>query len=241
MIHRSTGHPTCGCKVLAEHPKAKHWAGSLPSLQPLRVICFPSPFHPVTPLPWNSRPQRIDGCRHSSIIHRLPSSTNSAFQRCSPRRRIHEDYGHKVFLRKAVCKSQVKYSQKQKVLSRSAFSSSMAWILHGLTLTGCSWQKDVPADVSEPWLPCFGRWVRHKSLPRMCKGGSFGLPLSSCLCIHNSPTTWPAKGCPEESLEASWAWALWVTSASGIHTPSIQMKWTCHIFPKPPALLALVW
>lgn len=109
-----------------------------------------------------------------------------------------EDYGQKVFLRKAVCKSQVKYSQKQKVLSRSAFSSSMAWILHGLTLTGCSWHKDVPADVSEPWLPCFGRWVRHKSLPRMYKGGIFVFPLSSCLCIHRIPpgmelTTMPSR------------------------------------------------
>lgn len=106
-----------------------------------------------------------------------------------------EDFGQKVFLREAVCKSQLKYSQK--VLSRSAFSSSMAWILHGLTHTGCLWQKDIPADVSEPWLPYFGRWVRHKSLLCMCKDGSFRVPLSSCLYIQRvlgtEPTTTPGR------------------------------------------------
>lgn len=38
----------------------------------------------------------------------------------------YEDYGQEVFLRKSVCKSQVKHSQNQKVLSRSTLSSSRA-------------------------------------------------------------------------------------------------------------------
>lgn len=137
MIHCSAGHWSKG---LAGHPKPQHWTGCLPSLQPLRIIFFPSPPHIVGPPPWNSEttedrwrqailcPPQMTTFYQQWLSKMLPKEEDSHY----------EDYGQKVFLRKSVRKSQVKYSQNQKVLSRSAISSRMAWIPHGLTHTGCS-------------------------------------------------------------------------------------------------------
>lgn len=70
----------------------------------------------------------------------------------------------------------------------------------------------------------------------MGKGGGSGFPLS--LCIQSSwdgahQHAWQAKGCPDESLDTSQAWAH-----SHIHHLE---EHTCHVFLSPQPNYKHVW